>query len=85
MEFEWDARKAKANLQKHGVDFANAVIALEDENHNESRFKTLGMGPTLNVLYVVHCERSEKCIRIISVRKADKRESIIYFQDLSHE
>jgi len=93
MEFEWDPRKARENLRKHGVDFADAVIALEDENaltiegldHGEPRFKTLGMGPTLNVLFVVHCERSANCIRIISARKADKRETKVYFQDLNHE
>lgn len=93
MEFEWDPRKAKQNLRKHGVDFADAVIALEDENaltiedpeHNELRFKTLGMGPTLNVLFVVHCEQSENGIRIISARKADKKETKVYFQDFSYE
>ena len=93
MEFVWDPRKAKENLRKHGVDFADAVIALEDENaltiedrdHNELRFKTLGMGPTLNVLFVVHCEQSATSIRIISARKADKKETKAYFQDLSHE
>lgn len=93
MDFEWDPGKAKENLRKHGVDFADAVIALEDDNaltiedsdHDELRFKTLGMGPTLNVLFVVHCERTGNCIRIISARKADKRETKVYFQDLSHE
>jgi len=93
MEFEWDPRKAKQNLCKHGVDFTDAVIALEDENaltiedpeHNELRFKTLGMGPTLNVLFVVHCEQSENSIRIISARKADKKETKVYFQDFSYE
>ena len=93
MEFEWDPGKAKANLRKHEVDFADAAIALEDENaltvedpnHNEPRFKTLGLGPTLNILFVVHCEQSKDCIRIISARKADKRESKDYFQGLSYE
>ena len=93
MEFGWDPGKAKANLRKHGVDFADAAIALEDENaltvedsdHTEPRFKTLGLGPTLNILFVVHCEQSKDCIRIISARKADKRETSDYFQGLSHE
>ena len=93
MDFEWDPGKARDNLCKHGVDFADAVIALEDENaltiedsgHAEPRFKTLGMGPTLNVLFVVHCERSSDCIRIISARKATRREREYYFQGLSHE
>ena len=62
MDISWSQRKAAENLRKHGVDFADAVIALEDENaltiedndHEEQRFKTLGIGPRLNVLYVVH-------------------------------
>ena len=93
MDYDWDPRKAAENLRKHGVDFADAVIALEDENaltiedsdHDEQRFKTLGMGPSLNILFVVHCERSENRIRIISSRKADRGETEQYFQGLSHE
>ncbi len=93
MDFEWDPGKARDNLRKHGVDFADAVIALEDENaltiedpgHAEPRFKTLGMGPTLDVLFVVHCERSNDRIRIISARKATRREREYYFHGLSHE
>ena len=76
MDIEWDPRKAEENLRKHDVDFADAVVALEDENaltiedpdHDETRLKTLGMGPSLNILFVVHCERSKSCIRIISAR-----------------
>ena len=91
MKFGWDSRKADHNLRKHGVDFADAVIALEDENaltiedfgHNEQRFKTLGMGPTMNILFVVHVEHSEDIIRIISARKADRSETTQYFQGLN--
>jgi uncharacterized DUF497 family protein len=93
MEYEWDPGKAAQNFHKHGVDFADAVIALEDENaltvedpaQSEPRFKTLGMGPALNVLLVVYCERREDLIRIISARKADKRETRQYFKGLSYE
>jgi len=90
MKFAWDVRKANQNLRKHGVDFADAVIALEDENaltieddcHDEQRFKTLGLGPNLNILFVVHAEQSEDIIRIISVRKADRSETKQYYQGL---
>lgn len=52
MNYEWDENKAKENILKHGIDFADAAIALEDENaltiedfdHAEQRFKTLCMG-----------------------------------------
>ena len=90
MDYEWDPGKAQENLKKHGVDFADAVIALEDENaltiedrnHHELRFKTLGMGPQLNVLYVVHTERGEHWLRIISARLATNHERKQYFEGL---
>ena len=93
MDYEWDYAKAKGNLNKHGIDFADAVIALEDENaltiedkdHGEVRFKTLGMGSYLNILYVVHTEVSVSRIRIISARKATKREMAFYYQGLDYE
>ncbi len=93
MDYEWDPRKAAENQRKHGVDFADAVIALEDENaitiedadHKELRFKTLGMDATARILLVVHCERAANRIRIISARKADKRETGQYFQGLINE
>lgn len=93
MEYEWDPRKADQNLRKHDVDFPDAVLALEDlhaltiedQDHSEARFKTLGMGPRLNVLFVVHAERGPDRIRIISARKADSHEAEQYFQGLSHE
>ena len=89
----WDPGKAQENLRKHGVDFAGTVIALEDENalniedpdHDELCFKTLGMGPALNVLFVAHGKQSANSIRIISAPKADKKETRIYFQDLGYE
>ena len=91
MKFAWDAAKAVRNFRKHGVDFADAAIALEDENaltiedfgHDEQRFKTLGMGPTMNILFVVHVEHSEDTIRIISARKADRSETKQYYQGLN--
>ena len=86
-------REGKRELTQTWRWFADAVIALEDENaltiedpdHDERRYKTLGMGPTLNVLFVVHCEQFESRIRIISARKADKKETRAYFQDLNYE
>jgi uncharacterized DUF497 family protein len=84
----WDPAKALANLKKHGVDFADAAVALEDENaltiadteHGEFRFKTLAMSPTADVLLIVHAEQDEDTIRIISARKAEKPEQRQYFE-----
>ena len=73
--------KAASNLSKHGVDFADAVIALEDElaltldddHPDERRFITLGTDALGRVLVVVYTFRGEK-IRIISAREATPRE-----------
>ena len=75
------------------MDFSDAVIALEDENAltiedndaEEQRFKTLGMGAVLKVLFVVHAEQNEDCIRIISARKADSKEVKQYYKGLNYE
>jgi uncharacterized DUF497 family protein len=88
MRFEWDPAKARDNLRRHDVDFADAVIALEDENaltvedvdHAERRFKTLGMGPQLGILLVVHAQRRADVIRIISARRATRKQTEQYFQ-----
>lgn len=93
MKVEWDPKKARSNLKKHGVDFADAVIALEDPNaltiedadHDEMRFKTMGMGPGLSVLFVVYAYRDRAVIRIISARKADRSETAQYYRGISHE
>jgi len=93
MDVEWDPRKAAENLRKHGVDFADAVIALEDENaltiedkdHDEQRFKTLGTGPGINVLYVIHADCDNDRIRIISARKAVRSETKQYYQGITYE
>jgi len=93
MKYEWDKIKAKRNLQKHGVDFADAVVSLEDENaltiedydHNEQRFQLLGMGSFLNILYVIHAYRDNDCIQIISARKADRKQIQQYYKGLNYE
>ena len=81
MDYEWDPKKALANLRKHGVDFAEAVIVLEDElaitvpeeHEHEDRFVTIGMDATGRVLVVVYTMRGERT-RIISARKATPSE-----------
>jgi uncharacterized DUF497 family protein len=45
VDYECDPSKAKENLRKHGVDFADAVIALEDVDQGEQRFWTWVWGP----------------------------------------
>ncbi|MFV1985235.1 MAG: BrnT family toxin [Thiohalomonadales bacterium] len=90
MNIEWDPRKALENVRKHNVDFADAVISLEDDfaltiedtDNNEQRFKTLGMGPNLKILFVVYAYSEDDVIRIISARNADPGETKYYYQGL---
>jgi uncharacterized protein len=85
--FEWDERKRRSNLRKHGLDFADcaAVFArltlteLDSRcDYGETRFVTLGLLGT-RVLSIVHTESGE-FVRIISCRKADKSEQADYFK-----
>jgi uncharacterized protein len=87
--FEWDPRKAAANLRKHRVSFAEAksvfydefAVQFFDEEHSidEERFILLGMSSGAKLLLVCHCEREqETVVRIISARKATKREGAFY-------
>jgi len=79
--FEWDEQKAKANLRKHGIDFADAVVVLEDPlavtipdyTADEERFVTVGSDILGRILVVVYAVR-DKQIRLISARKATRRE-----------
>ena len=88
MKIEWNPEKAAGNLRKHGIDFADAAVALEDchaltiedKSHAEQRFKTLALGPSLNVLLVIHAQRELDTIRIISARKADRAETRQYYK-----
>ena len=92
IRFEWDPAKAKANVRKHGVSFEEAqsvffdefAVQFFDEEHSaeEERFLMLGMSSEARLLLVCHCERrAGRVIRIISARRATKRESTYYGGD----
>ena len=87
--FEWDETKAAANLRKHQVSFKEAQsiffdefgVQFYDDDHSsgEDRFLMLGMSSGAKLLIVCHCERDQGAtVRIISARKATKRESAFY-------
>ena len=87
MRFEWDPRKAEANLRTHGVSFAEAVTVLEDDfaltrddpdADDEARFVTLGLSNLANLLVVVYAYRKPDIIRVISAWKASKRQREVY-------
>jgi uncharacterized DUF497 family protein len=89
IKFEWDPSKAATNLKKHQVSFEEARSVFYDEfavqffdeenSSEEDRFLMLGMSSGAKLLIVCHCEREQgEVIRIISARKATKRESAFY-------
>lgn len=89
MFFEWDDEKEKANIQKHGIDFATAArvfkdidrLEIYDAAHSEieDRYITIGIiNEVVCVVAVVYTER-EEAIRLISARKATRRERSAYY------
>lgn len=87
MRFEWDPKKAEANITKHRVTFQEAAmvfgdslaIAFQDPDYSvdEDRQKTFGLSLQKRLIVVSHTERKER-IRIISLRLMDRIERVIY-------
>ena len=81
MALEWDPNKERLNRVKHGIQFADAVGALEDENAltmrdertGEERWVTIGMDSLARVVVVVYVWRGER-IRVIFARRATPNE-----------
>ena len=91
IECSWDARKARENLKKHRVSFEEASTVFYDESAieffdpehsiDEERFLMLGLSGRLRIMVVSYCLRKEGSeIRIISARKATKKEEKVYIQ-----
>ena len=89
LRFDWDERKNKGNRSKHGVWFEEARSVFSDpharlfhdpaHSEEEDRFILLGVSSAARPLVVIHCYRnSESMVRIISARKATKREVRFY-------
>ena len=82
MNYEWDPSKARANRLKHGVRLADAVLVFSDDAAltlgdsypAEERFVTIGMDALARVLVVVWTWRGKTTIRVISARRATRRE-----------
>ncbi len=85
LRFEWDKKKEKINIRKHGISFDEARTVFYDEKaiqffdpehlEDEDRFLLLGISSKLRILIVCHCFReSETVIRLFSARKADQEE-----------
>jgi len=91
MEFDWDSAKNESNLKKHGISFDEAkhifdgptLTRVDDrQDYGENRDISLGALSPDAVLVVVHTERGGK-IRLISARKANRREGKVYYDHLA--
>jgi uncharacterized DUF497 family protein len=90
MEFEWDRKKAKYNLRKHGVSFEEAstvfddlfAAVYEDPEHsvNERRFLMIGKSVRRRLLIIAFADRNQR-IRIISARLPTKNEKKSYEEE----
>ena len=89
LDFDWDSKKNISNKKKHGISFEEAETVFHDPNgrlisdpdhsDNEDRFILLGLSENLRILVVCHCYRhGDTLIRIISAKKADRKETKIY-------
>ena len=88
MYYEWDNGKAALNLRKRGVDFRDAIAALEDRNrveeidtrfvYGEERIRVIGMARR-DVLFVIITLRGQNTCRIISARRASRDEQNRYY------
>ena len=87
--FDWDENKNQKNRKKHGISFEEAstvffdeeAILFDDPDHSEEedRFLLLGISEAANICMVCHCYReSDTVIRIISARKATRKEKERY-------
>lgn len=87
VDFDWDVRKAEANVRKHGISFDEAAtvfgdplaLTFADPDHSESeeRLLTFGVSRAGRLLVVSHTAREPR-IRILSARRVTRAERRIY-------
>ncbi|CDZ46925.1 BrnT family toxin [Neorhizobium galegae] len=82
--FDWNEEKRRTNLEKHQIDFEDAVFALQEprlefRSDRNGEVRTLAICPdTKRLIAIVYTMRGEKC-RIISARAARKNEQTLYY------
>ena len=94
MIYEWDPKKAKANLRKHGVSFEEAAtvfldpfaVTYPDPDHSDEEFReiTIGRSTKQRVVFLSHTQRRERT-RIIGARKATRGERKQYEETISEQ
>jgi uncharacterized DUF497 family protein len=87
MQIEWDPEKAESNLANHGVSFEEAATSLLDpmalvqedaDAEGETRWMLVGISAQARLLTVIYSLRGEERIRLISARKATRKEAKYY-------
>jgi uncharacterized DUF497 family protein len=94
MIFEWDDDKNKMNIEKHGLSFEAAPFVFggfylsrpdDRKDYGEKRYCGMGtLGPDGRVVIIAYTMRGKR-IRLISMRKANKREQNIFYSAVKHE
>ena len=90
MRFEWDRKKERLNVAKHGVTFREAkelftskvdFLELYDGDHSQLEERFIAIGPIRRgLVLVVYTERSEDTVRIFSARRVTKDERALYVE-----
>ena len=83
MRYDWDEAKRQSNIEKHGVDFVTAEdfewdVALVFASRSSSEPRLCAVAPINLRLHVLVCSIETRVVRIISLRKANKREATLY-------
>jgi len=92
VRFEWDPDKDEINREKHGIAFDEVIelfttaaefLEIYDDEHSDEEERFIGIGPTASgFVVVVYTEREDDVVRIVSARKASKREIELYRKTL---
>lgn len=89
MRYSYDPKKKVANLKKHGLDFDDArsviegtqTVTFEDRRFDYGEVRYLTLGLLHGVVVIITTAETDKTIRIISMRKANKHEQKIYYEN----
>ena len=91
MIYEWDPKKAKANLRKHGVSFEEALTAFadplarifDDEDHSVEEQREIIVGYSVKERLLIVCFTAQgESVRMFSARKATRREKKEYEENI---
>jgi uncharacterized DUF497 family protein len=95
VRFEWDAKKERSNVEKHGVSFREArelftsgvdFLELYDGAHSELEERFIAIGPIRRgLVLVVYVERREDTVRLISARSATRKERALYLEYMERQ